>query len=96
MTSYSPSHVSTTIIHHATCVCSNSMNISGQPNAVLSPMDGQLVVINNSVAMLTCSDSVGIPTPLFNWTYGGNPRNRVIAGTACYNIIIQLYMHNKQ
>ena len=60
----------------------NNINISGQPDVVLSPMDGQLVVVNDSVAMLTCSDSVGIPTPTFNWTYSyaDNPINRVIAG----------------
>ena len=58
--------------------------ISGQPDAVLSPMDGQLIVVNNSVAMVTCSDSVGIPTPSFYWTYAGNPINRVIAGVTCH------------
>ena len=47
-------------------------------------MDGQLVVVNDSVAMLTCSDSVGIPTPSFNWTYADNPINRVIAGIILY------------
>ena len=70
----------------------NNINISGQPDVVLSPMDGQLVVVNDSVAMLTCSDSVGIPTPSFNWTYADNPINRVIAGMTCY--VIQLYNNN--
>ena len=66
----------------STCNSMNNINISGQPDVVLSPMDGQLVVVNDSVAMLTCSDSVGIPTPSFNWTHAGNPMNRinVIAG----------------
>ena len=67
----------------STCECNHSI-ISGQPDAVLSPMDGQLVVVNDSVAMLTCSDSVGIPTPSFSWTYADNPINRVIAGMICY------------
>ena len=64
----------------------NNINVSGQPDAVLSPMDGQLIVVNNSVAMLTYSDSVGIPTPLFNWTYSyaDNPINRVTAGMTCH------------
>jgi hypothetical protein len=48
---------------------------------------GQLVVVNDCTAMLTCSDTVGVPIPSFNWTYAGNQIYRVITGTACYNIL---------
>lgn len=56
----------------------------GQPAVVLFPMDSQLVVVNDSATVLTCSDSVGVPTPSFTWTYADNPINRIITGMLCY------------
>ena len=47
-------------------------------------MDSQLVVVNDSATVLTYSDSVGVPTPSFTWTYADNPIDRIVAGMLCY------------
>ena len=63
----------------------------GQPAVAintLSQIYGWLVAVNNSAAVLTCSDSVGVPTPSFNWTYADIPTIRIAAGIHTYAFIL--------
>ena len=54
-------------------------HILGQPDVVLSSMDGQIVVASgDAIIVLTCSDMAGVPTPSFNWTYTDNPITSMI------------------